>query len=140
MKLNWLFALFCGISISQTSKENENWSSISKSKIWVENYSEINLTETTFGSSYAAEVGEIKIPLFSTSSEKKRRRNKNNGSDKKKYFFYRISTKGEGAKFRDCLPTLRSPLGLRSALIYRFIAYLINILSACLGLKCFLTN
>ena len=43
-------------------------------------------------------------------------------------------------KERDCLPALLTPLGLRSALIYRFIAYLINILSACLALNCFLTN
>ena len=69
--------------ISQTSKENENWSSITDVQDmlgWVGGgggvYSEVNLTETTFGLSYAAEVREIRIPLYSTSFEKKKKKQK----------------------------------------------------------------
>lgn len=101
------------------------------------NYNKIILMETNFGSSSAAEVLEIGIPLLGIFRRKRRKHKNNIVAIKRNVFYQCIYQRSGGRGFGDCLPALLTSSGLRTALIYWFIAYLIGFLSACLAFKCF---
>lgn len=97
------------------------------------NYNKIILMETAFGSSYAAKVLEIRIPLYSASSEEKEKKTKT--KPLKRNLFYQCIT----TKWRARVQRLPASFAFffRTALIYWVISYLIGFLSACLACKCF---